>query len=107
MPGPMRIYGPSSSMPARGICSPGRREFGVGGAGSKRGGEKGGVGIRGGEFRLYLFVGQPVGSRSALDRGENHSQGIIPWGFGAQHAANEFSDATAPREVAQRFGRLR
>src|SRR6266446_8060235 len=34
-------------------------------------------GIIGGEFRLYLFVGQPVGARRALDGGKNRSQGVI------------------------------
>src|SRR5216684_8231955 len=64
-------------------------------------------GIISGEFRLDFLVGQPVGARHAFDRGENCSQGIVAGGLGAQHAADEFSDASAPREVAQRFGRLR
>src|SRR6266404_8378371 len=33
-------------------------------------------GIIGGEFRLDLVVGQSIGTRRALDRGENRSQGI-------------------------------
>src|ERR1700730_1876649 len=37
-------------------------------------------GIIGGEFRLDLLVGKPIGARCGLDRGEDRSQGIITQG---------------------------